>query len=358
MSHSVKIYDTCIGCTQCVRACPTDVLEMIPWDGCKAKQIASAPRTEDCVGCKRCESACPTDFLSVRVYLSYETTRSMGHRSPREPRVATARAITLIFVRFSLSDSGRDCHGLFEPTVVCQRGRIRSPCGTFALYSLLCRHAKLCMLPNQQDDDKDLSAYDDEGADTWGSHLLKDFFKKHPMFRGGLLVVVLLGTSMAIGDGVLTPTISVLSAVSGVGVKLPHLHENYVVAISCVILVGLFSLQHHGTHRVGFIFAPIVIAWLLFISAIGIYNIFKWNPGIFCALSPVYMFRFIKATGTEGWVSLGGVMLCITGTETMFANLGHFSSLSIKNHAILDCLHLSGVSLSSSCIHGRSCFSL
>ncbi|CAL9162071.1 unnamed protein product [Musa hybrid cultivar] len=66
------------GCTQCVRACPTDVLEMIPWDGYKAKQIASAPRTEDYVGCKRCESACPTDFLSVRVYLSYETTRSMG----------------------------------------------------------------------------------------------------------------------------------------------------------------------------------------------------------------------------------------------------------------------------------------
>jgi photosystem I subunit 7 len=78
MSHSVKIYNTCIGCTQCVRACPTDVLEMVPWKGCKAKQIASSPRTEDCVGCKRCETACPTDFLSVRVYLGVETTRSMG----------------------------------------------------------------------------------------------------------------------------------------------------------------------------------------------------------------------------------------------------------------------------------------
>ena len=59
-------------------ACPTDVLEMVVWEDCRAGQIASAPRTEDCVGCKRCESACPTDFLSIRVYLGGETTRSMG----------------------------------------------------------------------------------------------------------------------------------------------------------------------------------------------------------------------------------------------------------------------------------------
>ncbi|XP_029120308.2 potassium transporter 1 isoform X1 [Elaeis guineensis] len=203
--------------------------------------------------------------------------------------------------------------------------------GPFALYSLLCRHAKLCLLPNQQAADENLSTYNMEGAaDTWQSSMLKELFKKHPRFRNGLLIVVLLGTCMTIGDGVLTPTISVLSAVSGVGVKITHLHENYIVAISCAILVGLFSLQHHGTHRVGFLFAPIVTAWLLCIGVIGIYNIFRWNQSIIRALSPLYMFRFLKSTGVEGWVSLGGVVLCITGAETMFANLGHFSPLSIK----------------------------
>ncbi|KAK8914238.1 Potassium transporter 1 [Platanthera zijinensis] len=203
--------------------------------------------------------------------------------------------------------------------------------GTFALYSLLCRHARLSVLPNQHADDENVSTYDAEGfVDTRQSVMLNDFFNRYPRSRNVLLLVVLLGTSMAISDGVLTPTISVLSAVSGVRVKITNLHENYVVALSCLILVALFSLQHHGTHRVGFMFAPIVMAWLLCISGIGAYNIFKWNLGIFHAISPVYMYKLLSSTGGEGWVSLGGVVLCITGTETMFANLGHFSSMSIK----------------------------
>lgn len=90
--------------------------------------------------------------------------------------------------------------------------------------------------------------------------------------------------------------------------------SDYIVIISCVILVGLFSLQHHGTNRVAFMFAPIVAAWLVCISGIGIYNIFHWNPRIFCALSPVYMSKFLRTAGVEGWVSLGGVVLSVTGT--------------------------------------------
>ncbi|KAK4606351.1 hypothetical protein RGQ29_000550 [Quercus rubra] len=203
--------------------------------------------------------------------------------------------------------------------------------GTFALYSLLCRHAGLSILPNQQAVDEKLSEYVTEGsADTWQSSALKSFFEKHPRFCKGLLIFVLLGTCMAIADGVLTPAISVLSAVSGVKLKIKELHENHIVIISCVILVGLFSLQHHGTHKVAFMFAPIVTAWLLCLTGIGVYNIFRWNSHIFHALSPIYMLKFLKSTGIEGWVSLGGVVLAITGVETMFANLGHFSPLSIR----------------------------
>ncbi|KAE9620100.1 putative potassium transporter [Lupinus albus] len=102
------------------------------------------------------------------------------------------------------------------------------------------------------------------------------------------------------------------------------------VPIACIILVFLFSLQHYGTHRVGFLFAPIVLIWLLSISAIGVYNIFHWNPHVYEALSPYYMYKFLKKTEKRGWMSLGGILLCITGSEAMYADLGHFSQLSIQ----------------------------
>lgn len=87
-----------------------------------------------------------------------------------------------------------------------------------------------------------------------------------------------------------------------------------VTAVSCGILLGLFVLQHFGTRRVAFLFAPIVIAWLLCISIIGVYNIIVYNPrGIWAALSPVSMYKFLKSAGKDGWMSLGGVVLCITG---------------------------------------------
>ncbi|KAG9439449.1 hypothetical protein H6P81_019614 [Aristolochia fimbriata] len=204
--------------------------------------------------------------------------------------------------------------------------------GTFALYSLLCRNSKLGLLNTPHAIHEQLSTYTScsSSKETRTSLMLKEFFERHCSSRIVLLVVVLLGTSMVIGDGVLTPAMSVLSAVSGVQVKLPHLHESYMVFTACLILVGLFALQHFGTHRVGFLFAPVSILWLLCISVLGIYNTMRWNPKIVYALSPYYVYKFFKKAGKDGWRSLGSIVLCVTGGEAMFADLGHFSRFSIR----------------------------
>ncbi|KAF8380136.1 hypothetical protein HHK36_027618 [Tetracentron sinense] len=204
---------------------------------------------------------------------------------------------------------------LFKYVIIVLSANDNGEGGTFALYTLLCRHAKFSLLPNQQAADEELSTYYNQG------HLnrnipaspLKRFIEKHKRLRTVLLIVALFGACMVIGDGVLTP------AISGV-----------VVVIACLVLVGLFALQHRGTHRVAFMFSPIVILWLLSIAAIGIYNIIEWNPRVYQALSPYYIYKFFRDTGKDGWISLGGILLCITGTEALFADLGHFTDASIK----------------------------
>uniref|UniRef100_A0A9I9D2A7 Potassium transporter n=1 Tax=Cucumis melo TaxID=3656 RepID=A0A9I9D2A7_CUCME len=189
--------------------------------------------------------------------------------------------------------------------------------GTFALYSLLCRHARVSSLPNTQLADSELTEYKmnvlgPSSQQSFGFKL-KSALEKRRVLQKFLLVLALIGTCMVIGDGILTPAIS-----------------DIVIPIACVVLICLFALQHYGTHRIGFLFAPIVIVWLLCISVIGLYNIIHWNPRVYRAISPRYMFQFLKKTQKGGWMSLGGIMLCITGSEAMFADLGHFSQLSIK----------------------------
>ncbi|KAL2546986.1 Potassium transporter 6 [Forsythia ovata] len=206
--------------------------------------------------------------------------------------------------------------------------------GTFALYSLLCRYAKVNSLPNCQLADENLSAYKSDIINPVPSAFgarLKSTLEKYRVLQRFLFVLALIGACMVIGDGVLTPAISVFSAVSGVELAMSKEHHKYVeVPVACLILIALFALQHYGTHRVGFLFAPMVLTWLLCIAAIGLYNIFHWNPHVYRALSPYYMYKFLKKTQRGGWMSLGGILLCVTGSEAMFADLGHFSQLSIK----------------------------
>ncbi|XP_078440584.1 K+ uptake transporter 3 [Wolffia australiana] len=204
--------------------------------------------------------------------------------------------------------------------------------GTFALYSLLCRHARFSLIPNLQAADEEVSTYYSNGTSFSNQppSPFRRFLEKHKRLRTVLLLVVLFGACMVIGDGVLTPAISVLSAISGLKVRAKGLSDGVVVVISCIVLVGLFALQHWGTQKVAVMFAPVVILWLLCIGIIGLFNIIHWEPGVYRAINPYYISRFFSKTGVAGWISLGGVLLSITGTEAMFADLGHFTSTSIR----------------------------
>ncbi|PIA37730.1 hypothetical protein AQUCO_03000338v1 [Aquilegia coerulea] len=104
-------------------------------------------------------------------------------------------------------------------------------------------------------------------------------------------------------------------------------NQDVVVIVAVIILVGLFSMQHYGTDKVGWLFAPVVLLWFLLIGGIGAFNIWKYGHTVLKAFSPVYVYRFFKR---GGWNSLGGIMLSITGTEALFADLGHFPVSAVQ----------------------------
>ncbi|XP_058198976.1 potassium transporter 10-like isoform X3 [Rhododendron vialii] len=203
--------------------------------------------------------------------------------------------------------------------------------GTFALYSLLCRHAKINTIPNQHRTDEELTTY---SRNTFHEHSYaaktKRWLEKYASRKHALLVLVLVGTCMVIGDGILTPAISVLSASGGIKVDHPKMSNDIVVLVAVVILIFLFSLQHYGTDKVGWLFAPIVLLWFILIGGIGIFNIRKYDSSVLRAFSPVYIVHYFRRGGRDAWTSLGGIMLSITGTEALFADLAHFPVSAIQ----------------------------
>ncbi|KAL8151259.1 hypothetical protein V2J09_021067 [Rumex salicifolius] len=202
--------------------------------------------------------------------------------------------------------------------------------GIFALYSLLCRCAKVSLLPNQQAEDQQLSNYRLSLHTEGVAMRLKVALESNKIAKYVLLMLTMLGTSLVIGDGILTPSMSVLSAVGGIGVQVPSLSQDVVVWISVTILILLFWFQRFGTDKVGYSFAPIISIWFTANIVIGVYNFVKFRPSVIRALNPWYIYKYFKNNGKEGWVSLGGVVLCITGTEALFADLGHFTVRSIQ----------------------------
>ncbi|VAH84082.1 unnamed protein product [Triticum turgidum subsp. durum] len=204
--------------------------------------------------------------------------------------------------------------------------------GTFALYSLISRYARISLIPNQQAEDATVSHYKLESPTNRvkRAHWIKEKMENSPKFKVILFLVTILATSMVIGDGVLTPCISVLSAVTGIKQSAKSLTQGQIAGIAIGILIVLFLVQRFGTDKVGYTFGPVIFIWFILIAGIGIYNLIKHDTGILKAFNPQYIVEYFQRNGKDGWISLGGVILCITGTEAMFADLGHFNVRAIQ----------------------------
>ncbi|WP_374567596.1 potassium transporter Kup [Ideonella sp.] len=149
-----------------------------------------------------------------------------------------------------------------------------------------------------------------------------------PTLRRTLMVVGLFGTAIFYGDGVITPAISVLSAVEGLQVIAPGMHE-WVIPITLVVLTGLFAVQRFGTGGIGKFFGPITLVWFVVLVALGLPHVLE-NPGVLVALNPMYAIGFFITHPKVAFIALGAVVLCVTGGEALYADMGHFGRRPIR----------------------------
>jgi len=149
-----------------------------------------------------------------------------------------------------------------------------------------------------------------------------------PRWHTGVIAAGLLGAALIIGDGMITPAISVLSAVEGLRV-VTHSFNAWVVPITMVILAVLFLNQKHGTHRIGFLFGPIILVWFVVLGVLGV-NAMRHFPEVVQAVNPLWALRFFVHNGWHGIMILGTVFLVVTGGEALYADMGHFGRRPIQ----------------------------
>ncbi|XP_028800839.1 potassium transporter 7-like [Neltuma alba] len=210
--------------------------------------------------------------------------------------------------------------------------------GTFALYSLICRHAKVSLLPDQLPLDARMSSdapiskfrLKVPTPELERSIKIKERLETSLTLKKLLLALVLAGTSMVITNGVVTPAISVISSVGGLKVRVDAIKQDKVVMISVACLVILFSVQKYGTSKVGLLVGPALLIWFCSLAGIGIYNLFKYDSSVLRAFNPIHIYHFFERNSTKAWYSLGGCLLCASGSEAMFADLCYFSVQSVQ----------------------------
>lgn len=158
--------------------------------------------------------------------------------------------------------------------------------------------------------------------------LALSFTKQHPTKTLLITGLGMFGAALFYGDSVLTPAISVLSAVEGLSLITPSF-SHYIVPLSIIILFGLFIFQKHGTATVGRLFGPIIVVWFLTLAGVGIQHILA-QPAILAAINPLHAIHFLAERGPQAFITIGAVVLAVTGAEALYADMGHFGRPAIR----------------------------
>jgi KUP system potassium uptake protein len=162
-----------------------------------------------------------------------------------------------------------------------------------------------------------------------GIMALTALISRHKVPRKALLITLgIFGASLFFGDGMITPAISVLSAVEGLNVATPAL-SHLILPISLAILLGLFLIQSRGTGMVGWLFGPVMLLWFSVLAVLGLHEVIM-HPGVLQGLAPSWGARFMVNHGFQAFLTLGGVVLCVTGAEALYADRGHFGPHPIR----------------------------
>jgi KUP system potassium uptake protein len=172
--------------------------------------------------------------------------------------------------------------------------------------------------------------------------------------RPAIVVAGLLGAALIYGDGAITPAISVLSALEGLDIAAPDL-KHYVVPAAVAILAALFAVQPLGTSRIGAAFGPIMALWFVAIGGLGLWGIAQ-DPAVLLALNPYYGLHLLATNGMRGFLVLGGIFLCVTGAEALYADMGHFGKRPIRaawSWIVFPCLVLNYAGQSAIALRGE-----
>ncbi len=172
------------------------------------------------------------------------------------------------------------------------------------------------------------ASHSGEGGIIALTRLLLEHFHDRPIKIAVLIFAGLLGAAFFYGDGVITPAISILSAVEGLEIANPYL-KIYILPIALVIVTLLFWAQRFGTDKIGFLFGPAMLIWFTLLATLGLLNVIE-NPRVFLAVNPIYALDFLAHNGILPFFALGAVVLCVTGAEALYADMGHFGSRPIK----------------------------